>query len=178
MKKLIAVILILALITALTVCDSDPIPEPTEIGDVFSFGSYDWLVLDVQGDKALIISEDIIESGTYHADGGDITWEHSSIREYLNSGFYNSFSSAEQGRIAETTIINSDNPTHGTAGGNDTADNIFLLSIDEAEMYFPDDASRIAVNANGHESWWWLRSPGDYSDIAAGVDGGGRVCVR
>jgi hypothetical protein len=155
----------------------NPIPEFIEIGDVFLFGSYDWRVLEIQDDKALIISEDVIELKPYHADGGEITWEHSSIREYLNGEFYNSFSSAEQGHIVETTIINNDNPIHGTAGGNDTTDNIFLLSIEEAQTYFTDDASRIAVDSDGEASWWWLRSPGGYSNCAAFVIGNGKVNV-
>jgi hypothetical protein len=158
------------------------------VGDVIQFGAFDWRVLEIQDDKALIISEDIIEHRPYHVNVGDITWEHSTIRQYLNGEFYNSFSSAEQERIVETTIINNDNPIHGTAGGNDTTDNIFLLSIDEAEMYFPNDTSRIALNADGEASWWWLRSPGfssisaadviDYGDVNVGgnfvdIDNGG-----
>jgi hypothetical protein len=194
-KNLLAIILSLALVLTLTACGSDPMPEPQpnpipefiEIGDVIQFGAFDWRVLDVQDGKALIISDTIVTQQRYHS-GGDITWEHSTIRQYLNGEFCNSFSSAEQGLIAETTIINNDNPIHGTAGGNNTTDNIFLLSIDEAEMYFPNDTSRIAVNADGEASWWWLRSPGfssisaadviDYGDVNVGgnfadIDNGG-----
>ena len=195
-KNLPAIILSLALVLTLTACGSDPMPEPQpnpipefiEIGDVIQFGAFDWRVLDVQDGMALVISEDIIEHRPYHVNVGDITWEHSTIRQYLNGDFYNSFSSAEQERIVETTIINNDNPNHGTAGGNDTTDNIFLLSIDEAEMYFPNDTSRIAVDADGESHWWWLRSPGfssisaadviDYGDVNVGgnfadIDNGG-----
>lgn len=46
-------------------------------------------------------------------------------------------------------------------------DRVFLLSIEEYEMYM-DDIPHI-------NTWWWLRSPGDYSDCAAGVRSDGSV---
>ncbi|MDR2559318.1 MAG: leucine-rich repeat domain-containing protein [Oscillospiraceae bacterium] len=146
-------------------------------GSLIHFGGVFWRVLEVQDGRALIITEDVTERKPYHADGGEITWEHSTVRQYLNGEFYNSFSSSEQGRIVETTIINSNNPTHGTAGGNNTTDNIFLLSIDEAQTYFTDNASRIAINANGEAIWWWLRSPSTDGDCAAFVSEDGIVRV-
>ncbi|MDR2533016.1 MAG: DUF6273 domain-containing protein [Oscillospiraceae bacterium] len=204
MKKLMAIILTLALVLSFTACgngggggisqaeadrlqdtldnasdnntgsENNPI-DSVSVGDVIQFGALEWRVLEIQDGMALIITEDVIDRRPYHADGGDITWEHSSLRAYLNGEFYNSFSSSEQGRIIETTIINSNNPTRGTAGGNNTTDNIFLLSIDEANNYFTDNASRIALNANGEASWWWLRSPGDSCNYAAIVYGVGNV---
>lgn len=143
-------------------------------GSLIHFGGIFWRVLEIQDGRALIITEDIIEHKAYHSPGGEITWEHSTIRQYLNGDFYNSFSTADQSRIKETNVINNDNPNYGTAGGNNTTDNIFLLSIDEAQTYFADNSARIAVNTNGEASWWWLRSPGGNSYFAAyvGTDGG------
>jgi len=146
-------------------------------GDIIEFGGYNWLVLEKSGSTALVLSLEIIESRAYHSPGGEITWEHSTIRQYLNGEFYNSFSSADQNRIISTNIVNSNNPEYGTAGGNNTIDNIFLLSIDEAQAYFADSSSRIAVNANGEVSWWWLRSPGIGSSIAAYVGSGGGIFI-
>ena len=111
--------------------------------------------------------------------------EHSVIRQWLNTDYYNSFLADDRVRIAETRITNADNPWYGTPGGNDTTDRIFLLSLEEVVQYFgdsgqlgnrPDDkwwiddqynSARIARDANGTASWWWLRSPGDYSSFAA-----------
>lgn len=42
-----------------------------------------------------------------------------------------------------------------------------LLSVEEVEL--------VPKNLRSHSSWWWLRSPGDYSDIAADIDRGGSV---
>jgi len=37
-----------------------------KIGDVIPFGEYCWRVLDVQGDRALILAEDVVEKRTYN----------------------------------------------------------------------------------------------------------------
>ena len=77
-------------------------------------------------------------------------------------------------------IKNEDNSEHGTSGGNDTEDKVFLLSEKEAETLFSNDDERIAkatgyaeksgVCVNKEKSaWWWLRSPGSDSYGAAGV---------
>ncbi|MCL2087792.1 MAG: DUF6273 domain-containing protein [Oscillospiraceae bacterium] len=147
------------------------------MGDIIEFGDYNWRVLDVQDSKALIISEDVIEQHAYHNEYIDITWENSDLRAYLNGEFYNSFSESDKARVAETTVINNDNPEYGTPGGNDTTDKVFLLSIDEANMYFANDSSRICLNANGEPAWWWLRSPGNDSSGAAYVIGDGFVRI-
>jgi hypothetical protein len=147
----------------------------TRVGDTIEMGQLDWIVLAVEDGKALIISEDVLESRAYHSEWTEITWEHSDIRAYLNGEFFNSFNSTDQNKIIETTVINSNNPTHGTPGGNDTTDKIFLLSIDEANTYFTDSNSRIALNKDGNASWWLLRSPGLLSNTAASVGSGGSV---
>ncbi|MCL2079119.1 MAG: DUF6273 domain-containing protein [Oscillospiraceae bacterium] len=142
----------------------------TNIGDVITFGGYYWRVLDVQDGRALVISGYILERREYHSPYGEITWEHSSIRDYLNGEFLSSFSQADQARIIETTLINNNNPTHDTPGGNNTVDKIFLLSIDEAQQYFANDSARVAYESDGRARWWWLRSPGIDANYVAYVD--------
>jgi hypothetical protein len=143
------------------------------------FGGLFWRVLDEQNGRALIISEDILEKRAYHADGNEVTWETSQIRQYLNNELFYHFTSVEQARILEITIINHDR--HGSFGGNDTIDKIFLLSVDEARFYFADFAdisSKIFLDTNGEEvRHWWLRSPGasynwDAAYVANNVSGG------
>jgi hypothetical protein len=149
----------------------------------------------------------ILEGYPYHFTGASMTWEHSDIREYLNSTFYNSFSTAERGRIAETQNTNAANPWFDTAGGNTTADLVFLLSLDDVVRYFGDsgrlgngnsayavddyeyswlsdqyDTARIAhligVDASLDSSYmWWLRSPGSDGYRAAVISGSGSVDV-
>ena len=145
------------------------------VGDIIEFGGIFWRVLDVQDGKMLIISEDILESRPYHEPGGDITWEHSTLRDYLNGEFYNGFDLSDRVRITETAVINNDNLSYDTPGGNDTTDKIFLLSIDEARAYFADNSARVAYGADGGSSRWWLRSPGYISYSAAIVRNDGSI---
>jgi len=150
-------------------------------GDTIKFGAYDWRVLDIQNGKALILSDRIIEQRAYNEEFVDTTWETCTLRKYLNNEFYNKFSTVDKARIAETRVVNSDNPWFGTEGGNDTTDKIFLLSINEVVKYFGDsgqlgnrlrddvyltiiddqyNTARIAYGLSGAEDNWWLRSPG------------------
>jgi len=129
-------------------------------GGLVHFGGYFWRVLDIQGSKALVISEDILFARAVHPENADITWETCELRQYLNGTWYDqTFSTTEKGRIVEGT------------------DKLFLLSDDEATSYFSGSSSRIALNAQGTASWWWLRSPGNYSGFAAYVIFDGSVSV-
>ncbi|MCL2637296.1 MAG: DUF6273 domain-containing protein [Oscillospiraceae bacterium] len=150
-----------------------PVAETVpEIGEIIQLGEFDWRVLDVQDGRALIITENVIENRPYHSPGGDITWEHSEIREYLNGEFYeNTFTDEEKIRISETVNINRDSQ-YGTAGGNNTTDKLFLLSVEDALVYFIDGSPRKAFNADGDESWWLLRSPGNGSNFVLYVANG------
>jgi hypothetical protein len=162
-------------------------------GDIIRFGPYDWRVLAVEGGKALVIAEDIIERRAYNDDWEDVTWETCTLRQYLNGAFYGSFSAGEQAQIHETEAENRDNQWLGAKGGNPTRDNIFLLSIEEVVKYFGDSGrlenknpdskywfgdqynSERVANFNDIGFWWWLRSPGGTQNLAAGVCGDGSV---
>jgi len=170
--------------------DSILMPVTVEVGDLISFGGFKWRVLDVTNDKALILTENVIEERAFHNvndANNKITWEHSDIRQYLNNDFFNRFSATEQARINEINITNPDNPWYGKNQYSDTRDKIFLLSYDEVVRYFGDsgalenrkgveydvmgleygdaihdeyDKARSALNLAGFNAWWWLRSPG------------------
>jgi serine/threonine protein kinase len=45
-----------------------------EVGDVVTFGSYEWRVLEVHADKALLLSKYVIEQGRYNQEKTDVTW--------------------------------------------------------------------------------------------------------
>lgn len=140
------------------------------VGNTISFGEYNWKVLDIQGENALIITEDIIGQLPYHNNTEDITWENCSLRTYLNNEFYNRFSEEEKNRIVEVTNSNPNNPQFETPGGNSTRDKVFLLSIDEANHYDITIPKYVMLS-----TVWWLRSPGDEKMCAAGVYNGGSV---
>ena len=136
-----------------------PIQAQVRTGDIIEFNGYDWLVLEVQGNQALIITYRVIASRLYHHTFEAVTWETSEIRLWLNSDFFASLSQAYQARIVESYVVNNDNPwsflgwgVHAnTQGGNNTVDRIFLLSIDEVLLYFGDSglvAQGAAMSAN------------------------------
>lgn len=157
--------------------------EEIKIGSVLSFGDYNWRVLDIQNNTALIITEEIIDQRPYHDAYKDITWADCTLRKYLNGEFYEKFNADDKSRIITVINKNLDNQWYGTKGGEDTEDNIFLLSLEEVCKYFGDSTSKLndpgknqrywfqrkdENNSNRlaklHNKewawWWWLRSPG------------------
>ena len=131
MIKIIISCLALMLMVSLTACvynTESPVESPREI---IQFGEYDWRVLDVQDDRALIITEKIIDIRAYHNELTDITWADCDLREYLNGEFYNNFNANDKARIIQVTNSNHYNYWYRLEGGLDTDDHIFLLSLDE-----------------------------------------------
>ena len=170
-----------------------------QIGDKIKFNIYEWRILDIHENMVLIITENIIETRSYHDHYTDITWADCSLRKYLNSAFYDKFTTNEKSRIVPVTNKNLDNHWYGTKGGEDTNDSIFLLSLDEAVCkYFGDSSiklynrnkkhkywfqskdennSKRVATFNGHKNSWWLRSPGRISVKAAYIKGNPAGCV-
>lgn len=174
-----------------------------EVGDMISFGHYEqdgsqkngpedieWTVLDVQGNRALLLSRYALDSQPYNVDYEAVTWENSTIRNWLNNVFFNTaFTIEEQNSILLTTVDNSNmqgNRCWNDQGQNNTKDNVFLLSYAESDLYFEDDESRRCIPTKyavsmGSETknyiygtpntgWWWLRSPGEKPHYAAFVN--------
>jgi len=110
-------------------------------------------VLDIQGDKALILTENIIEKRRYHSSLVGAKWVACDIHDYLNGigrytgkGFYDAFSSQEKAQIVKTDIITNNNPWFGREGSSRSVDRIFLLSIEEVVKYFGDSGQMINKN--------------------------------
>jgi len=119
---------------------SEGIYNEPKIGSIITFGGYEWRVLDLQHDYALVITENIIEVPYLYIPDVELnlTWEVSFMREYLNGDFLGRFSMEDRARILETTVINNNNPWFDTSGGNDTVDKVFFLSLEEVIQYFGD----------------------------------------
>ena len=167
-------------------------------GEYVKFGSYpqnngsarepiEWLVLEVNGDEAFLVSRYGLECKQYHS-GGSITWEDCDLRRWLNNDFLKeAFSPEEQSRIKLSEVVNDNNRQYGTSGGRYTLDRVFCLSLAEAEQYFLDESEsqcRPASYARNQGAWaddgtgccyWWLRSPGSSQGHAAYVDTDGAV---
>ena len=144
-------------------------------GSTISFGKYRYIILERQGDRALLLSISCTEKCAYNEKSVPVTWEKSTIRSYLNYYFYqNAFDEMQKRRILTSSVINKDNSKYGTKGGNNTQDKVFLLSLDEVKKYFPSDEKRIA-KLKGDAVWWWLRSPGNNTYNAANVGNNGVI---
>jgi hypothetical protein len=117
----------------------------------------EWLVLSVEQDKALLLSKYALEYKEYNTlddlmkrfpneDGTNIdfssmyiTWEKSTLRDWLNADFYNNaFSENEKTKIIKT-LISDDNQLNVS---DNNSDFVFLLSIKDilnTDYGFSDD---------------------------------------
>ena len=156
MKKHFAIAILLILVFAVsisTVLAETPITQSFDtIGSIVTFGRYEqdgdkengpeeieWVVLDVQDGKALLLSKYGLEAKPYNTEYTDVTWETCTLRAWLNSDFLNkAFSAEEQSAILTTTVDNSSSQGYNdlnSIDGNNTQDKIFLLSYAEANRY-------------------------------------------
>ncbi|HBZ64642.1 MAG TPA: hypothetical protein DEO89_08645, partial [Lachnospiraceae bacterium] len=152
-----------------------------------------WRVLSVEGNEAFVMADMALDCKPYNETEEDVTWETCTLRQWLNSTFLDAaFDAEEQSAIKTTTVVNEDNSSTGTSGGNTTSDKIFLLSQNEvanldygfnskydtgsetrqckASAYAVKNGCFIVPN-DGYAGNcdWWLRSPGDYSNDAMDV---------
>ena len=151
--------------------------------------SIEWIVLDAQDGKALLLSKDALDSVPFHKSYTEVTWENCSLRSWLNSTFLDAaFDEEEQSMILTTKVDNSasqGNPKWKTKDSRATNDKIFLLSYEEAERYFNGAESRMCqptkyavsrgadvrkIDKYTEAGWWWLRSPGEKNHHAAFVN--------
>lgn len=103
------------------------------VGDIVTFGTFEqddnegngaepieWIVLDADGSKALLLSKYVLTEEQYNMQDKQVTWQTSTLFQWLNSEFLNSAFSEEERK----QLINTENG------------NVFLLSFDEAVKYF------------------------------------------
>ena len=184
----------------------------TEVGSIVSFGRYEqdnnkengpepieWIVLDTDGEKALLLSRYGLDTIQYNQRYVAVTWETCTLRSWLNNEFLSSaFSEEEQSAILLTDVDNSaEQGYYGRDGGNNTQDKVFLLSYAEANKYLgvtynSNDNVQARVTPTAYAlargAWtkkgyktpegadagrWWLRSPGRHSHRASHVYGTG-----
>lgn len=174
--------------------------------ETYTFGSYEqdgdssngkepieWLVLDRDGDRALLLSKYALDYQSfmpfYEPVTEPYTWESCSLRRWLNGTFLNAaFSADERQRLLTTTVITSPGSLHRSDGPITTEDRVFLLSNTEVYAYFASEAATAAeytAYALSENPWpgnaaapgaadWWLRTTDGY-DHPDGVYADGRV---
>ncbi len=145
-------------------------PEPVE-----------WIIMEMQEGQCLLLSRYALEVMPYHSVSADITWENCSLRSWLNGEFLDSaFSEEERAAILVKDLDNSRKqgfPGYSTDGGAMTADRVFLLSWQQADLYLPGNLGKLCSPTSyalAKGAWtsrsyladgkpacsWWLRSPG------------------
>ncbi len=151
------------------------------VGDAVIFGKYEqnskydgtepleWLVLEKQEDKILLISRYCIETLSYNTERTDVTWADSSLRTFLNDTFLkNAFDENE----AKSLITVND-------------DKVSMLSVADAKKYFEYDswracsatesASNMGARTEDGFCWWWLIDKGNMTNSASYVHFNGTV---
>ena len=168
---------------------TDGEPLPVHEGDCVEFGKYrkyyepmnakgepiEWLVLEVRENAALLISRyvlpNLFEPGIQYQSQDDRyhllrpSWDRSDLRTYLRHTFTDCFSSIEQSILLNTDLEPEVYSYDLKPAGDKTDDRFFVMSVSEAEKYFPTEEERkctLAGDADWHFSWW-LRTPGSES---------------
>lgn len=176
--------------------------ESAEIGNIVSYGRYEqdnkntttdeeilWRVIDKKESKLLLMSVDILDAHDYNSELSGEKWATCGLRSWLNNDFYNiAFSDAEKGGIVLTETITKDNLTYMIDSGENSYDNVFVLSMEEVytllgenkewRMAYACKYSKnrddigteydhgVTVDPNYGTSGWWLRNAGE-NDIKA-----------
>ncbi|MCR5544298.1 MAG: DUF6273 domain-containing protein [Eubacterium sp.] len=146
-----------------------------------------WQILEKYSDGTALVMSDKILDGK-ECNDNNITWEESSIRNWLGNEFYNDAFSQEE----KSAVIESDR--------NSTKDKVFLLTLNDMTntLYkfdkggYASDQARTAkptayAKKNLRDSvdgtgWWWVKSTGNnsfnatlISDYGSIYDGGGSI---
>ncbi len=123
-----------------------------KVGDEIQFGKYeqdndttngkepiDWIILSKEENRVLVVSKYVLDAKAYKLSDEDatVTWETSYVRKWLRIYFLSvAFNSDEQKHIPKVTLQNESNQYSNVSGGNDTEDQVFILSLDELKNYF------------------------------------------
>lgn len=166
--------------------------EILRVGETFEMGVYNgkkivWRVLEIREERALVITEYIIEYAQFNRNMLSLssTWDKCTLRIWMNSKWlFEIFNERERERILANRTIAYGNPKYATLPGGEVEDWLFLLSIQEAEHFFKDKEERIAFpesydsessKPEEYASLWWLRTPGDQRFSIADVDADGSI---
>lgn len=180
------------------------------LGNLVEFGTYEqdndtsttdekivWRVIDrtVEDDGTTtlwLISEKVLDAQKFSTSTTTAQkWANSDLRKWLNGDFMNTaFSTDEKAMILDTQNSTHDNAKYVVDSGEDTSDKVFILSMEEAELYLVEkghgwekaEATLYSQNRDGiglseydhgvtvdpdyGTADWWLRNAGE-NDINA-----------
>ena len=164
-----------------------------EIGSTVQLGFYpqgskasgekeivDWIVLDRDGSKLLLISKyalDCLPFESANESQVHASWQTCLLHRWLNETFLNEAFDAGEARLLVGREPDEDPQGHGPRLGFDApAERVFLLSVSEADRYFPTNEARrclptrYAIRRGAYQSsvgracFWWLRTTVDHTE--------------
>lgn len=188
---------------------SDPVTDSTGVTtwDCVYFGNYyqsdatgttkepiKWRVLSVDGDDAFLLADRNLDAKPYNTSYTSVTWETCTLRSWLN-GYgasdnvkrtdYSSdnfldtaFTAEEQAAIPRTTVVNE--AYQGIESGNDTKDQVYLLSIAEASNASYGFSSEFQARSKTREAknTAYSKSQGALTSTSTEYEGNGEWWVR
>ena len=175
-------------------------PVPASPGEQAPVSPISWRVLDTTDEAVLVISEYGLDAKPYQDTSVTFpNWKDCSLRKWMNGQFMTlAFNEEERERIRLTDIDNSlpqHQVVHPMTGLKPTKDHVFLLSVKEAEVYFPTVESARAMPTEFvkylHEQggtaapleeengrcMWLLRSPGPHIYSVRCISGYGSLDI-
>ena len=185
MKQLLSILICFVLAFSLFPCQS--FADDYELYDSVLLGRYEqnidsfyegpeaieWILVDKSedGSKGLLVSYCILDLQVYSANNSVNSWERSSIRNWLNTSFYEEAFTDEEKAVILTTDVKNDRTQNvtdwKTNGGRDTQDKVFLLSSVEYYNYFGEkdilpltDYAKQIGKTKKDTGLFWLRNPG------------------
>ena len=140
----------------------------------------DWIVLDRDGSQLLLISQYALDCLPYESADKtqvDASWQTCLLRRWLNETFLDETFDGGEARILVRAELEEEAWEGGSRLGLEAVgDRVFLLSVSEAERYFPTQderqcrPTRYAIGRGAYQSsvgqtcFWWLRTTVDHTE--------------
>ena len=147
------------------------------VGDTVRFGRYffagekdlrpiEWIVLADEDGELILLSKYCLDVVHYFERFGEVAWEDSRLRHWLNGAFYDrAFTEKEKQRIVETVIV-----TDETRDPASHRNKLFILSRSQIEELLPDREKRLGrptpyarqrgagagIDTRDEAVWWWV----------------------
>ncbi len=146
----------------------------SEVGEIIKLGTVTWQAISVDEENkyALLISENVLENRKF--DANVKPYGDSDIHGYLvnteqDKGFFKVYGLST---TYMKKIERNDTTTKPTDSGSEY---VFLLSENEANTYFGNDAARIAKLGSVNSTWWLRTTYGGYGLSALVVNEKGEI---
>lgn len=175
--------------------------KTAQVGSYIFFGAYEqdndlnngpediqWRILAIEDGKALVISRYCLAGRQFHERDEAVTWETSTLRQWLNTEFWSvTFTEKEKERILTVSLPADRIGVNGGEQDSPTEDKVFVLSISEMRQYVKDTvvglgfatkkavADGVDARGSNNSCWWWTRTSGRISDEVLSVDSSGNA---